>query len=151
MLELRSSNIQILFCDSTSLQYWIGLYNPHQPALCGICGAVGGAHAGQCSGSTGSCCTCRASWTWIDGEEMSFDLYMNWNPNEPTGSHPTARLENRNDNGWKWLDGPSSFLHNYICKRPRSNNTESTPGPTVTQADSNNGDRSGGSSNSKNQ
>ena len=119
-------SLQKCFC-STSVRYWIGLNNPNQPGcsnctrepFSGSCGSLGDSVSFPYQ-----CCSCRASWTWIDGEEISLDSFMNWYPDEPTGNHPTARLRRQDSFGLKWFDGPQAILYNYICKRPLAVSTE---------------------------
>ena len=79
------------------------------------------------------CCTCRANWTWVNGEDVFLDSYMNWHRSEPTGDRQTVvRLHHAEPRGWKWFDGFSSHSRNYICQRQLAPVTDTSLNPTTT-------------------
>ena len=124
---------QIFFYDSDGLQYWLGLHTADQ-SWCDDCGLR--SYSGQCANIEQSrhpypCCSCRASWTWIDGLEIALSSYMNWHHNQPTGNSLAARLRRYDGINWRWGDTVSSTQFNYICKRPLSVSTEPPLDPTT--------------------
>lgn len=54
---------------------------------------------------------------WMGQDDIKFDDFSNWNPNEPNGMNGNENcIELRNQFGYKWNDNWCDFPNFFVCE-----------------------------------